>query len=222
MIGLDRLLGPLPVSSSDESSHAESLIRQVIVISLPTTVVTSAPDQHPGFPSPGFFPPSSGAFTLDLAKAIEKMEQDSTPRASQQPSPKDGVPPPVSCIPSAQGSGSSILPTQGSMSSIGGINIVPKRFFNQPLVSTSWADQVNKEEAACFSSISSEKGKANRFPSVPVLGEATCFPSVSVSDFHSSLYDADVSHVTRPEWYCLSQGDACYGDASPVLSWRRL
>jgi hypothetical protein len=95
MIGLDRLSGPLPISSSDESSHTESLICWVTEVSLPTMVVTSAPNQHPGFPLPGFFPPLSGAFTLDLAKVIEKMEQDSTPKASCRPSPKDGVP--VSC-----------------------------------------------------------------------------------------------------------------------------
>jgi hypothetical protein len=159
---------------------------------------------------PGFSPPSSGAFTLDLAKAIEKIEQDSTPKASCQPSPKDGVPPPVSHVPSTQGSGSFSSVTEGSRLSIGGINIVPKRFFNQPLVSASWADQVDREEAAHFSSItsSSEKDEATRFPSVSVPGEATHFPSAFVSNFHSSLYDTDVSRVTHPKWYCLSQGDA--------------
>jgi hypothetical protein len=171
-------------------------------------VITSMPDQHPGFPTPGFFPPSSGAFTLDLMKAIEKIEQDSTPKASRQPSPKDGVPPPVSCIPSAQG-GSSSGVAEGSPSSIGGINIVPKKIFNQPLVSTLWADQVDREEAACFPSItSSEKDEAMHFPSVSVPREATCFSSASISDFHSSLYDADVSRVMCLEWYRLSQGDA--------------
>jgi hypothetical protein len=172
-------------------------------------VITFAPDQYPRFFMPGFFPPSSGAFTLDLAKAIEKMEQDSTPKASCQPSPKDRVLPPISCIPSAQG-GSSSGVAEGSPSSIGGINIVPKKFFNQPPVSASWADQVDREKAAHFPSInsSSEKDRATGFPSVSVLGEATCFPSTSVSNFHSFLYDADISRVTRPEWYCLSQGDA--------------
>jgi hypothetical protein len=148
-IDLNRLSGPLPISSSDEVSHAESLIHWVTEVSPPTTVVTLAPDQHPGFPSPGFFPPLSGAFTLDLAKAIEKMEQDSTPKASHQPSPKDGVPPPVSHIPSAQGRSSSSA-AEGSTSSIGGINIVPEKFFNQSPVSALWADQVNKEEALLF------------------------------------------------------------------------
>jgi hypothetical protein len=170
-------------------------------------VVTSAPNQFPGLNLLGF-PLSSGAFTLDLANAIEKMEQDSTPKASRQASPKDGVPTPISCIPSAQGS-SSVPPTQSGLSSIGGINIVPKKFFNQSLVSASWADQVDQEEATRFPSISSsEKDEANRFPSVPVSGEADHFPSVSVSDFHSSLYDAGTDCVTHPEWYRLSQGDA--------------
>jgi hypothetical protein len=161
-------------------------------------VVTSAPNQHPGFPSPGFFPPSSGTFTLDLAKAIEKMEQDSIPKASRQPSPKDGAPPPVSCIPSAQGGSSSSAATEGGLSNIGGINIVPENFFNQPPVSASWADQVDREEATHFPSIAStsEKDNAMRFPSVSVLGEADRFPSVSVSNFHSSLYNADISWVT--------------------------
>jgi hypothetical protein len=161
----------------------------------PSTVVTSAPNQHPGFPLLGFFPPLSGAFTLDLAKAIKKMEQDSTPKASRQPSPKEGISPPVSHIPSAQGNSSSSA-AEGGLTSIGCINIVPENFFNQPPVSASWADQVNREEAT-------------RFPSVSVPGEADHFPLVSVSDFHGSLYDADISRVTRLEWYCLSQGDAC-------------
>jgi hypothetical protein len=30
----------------------------------------------------------------------------------------------------------------------------------------------------------------------------------SVSNFHLFLYDTNVSWVTCPEWYCLSQGDA--------------
>jgi hypothetical protein len=168
------------------------------------------PNQYPGFTLPGFFLPSSGAFTLDLAKAFEKIEQDSTPKASHQPSPKDGVPPPVSHVPSAQGSKLSMPSTQNGFSSIGDYNVVPEKIFNQPPVSALWADQVNREEATCFPSItfSSEKDKAVCFPSVPVPGEADCFPSASVSDFHSSLYDADASQVTPPEWYCLSQGDA--------------
>jgi hypothetical protein len=135
-IGLDRLSEPLPYSSSNESSHAKSLIHRVTAISPPTMVVTSAPNQHPGINSLGF-PPSSGAFTLDLAKAIECMEQDSTLWASRQPSPKDGVPPPISCAPSAQGSGSSMLSAQDGLSSIGGITIVPQKNFNQPPVSAS-------------------------------------------------------------------------------------
>jgi hypothetical protein len=209
MIGLDRLSGPLPISSSDESSHAESLIHWVTEIMPPSMVVTSAPNQHPGFPSPGFFPSLSGAFILDLAKAIKKMEQDSTPKASHQPSPKEGVPPPVSRIPSAQGSSFSSA-AEDSLSSIGGINIVLEKFFNQLPVSASWVDQVDREEATCFPSTASisEKDNAMRFPCVSVLGEADRFPSVSVSDFHGSLYDADVSQVTRPDWYRLSQGDA--------------
>jgi hypothetical protein len=115
----------------------------------------------------------------------------------------------MSCIPSAQG-GSSSSAAEGSTSSIGGINIVPKKFFNQSPVSVSWADQVNREEATHFPSITffSEKDEATRFPSVSVLGEADCFPSASMSDFHLSLYNADVSRVTHPEWYHLSQGDA--------------
>jgi hypothetical protein len=146
---------------------------------------------------------------LDLAKAIEKMEQDSTPKVSHRLSPKDGVPPPVSHIPSAQ-DGSSSGVTEGSPLSIGGINIVPKKFFNQPLVSALWADQVNREEATHFPSItsSSEKDKATHFSSVSIPGEAISFPSASISDFHSSLYDADVSRVTHPEWYHLSQDNA--------------
>jgi hypothetical protein len=172
-------------------------------------VITSAPNQYPGFPSLGFFPPSSGAFTLHLAKAIEKMEQDSTPKASCRSSPKEGVPPPVSCIPSTQCSSSSSA-AEGGLSSIGGINIVPEKYFNQPPVSASWVDQVDREEATCFPSNASisEKDDAKRFPSVSVPGEANHFPSISISDFHDSLYDTDVSRVTRPEWYCLSQGDA--------------
>jgi hypothetical protein len=172
-------------------------------------VVTSAPNQHPSFPLLGCFPPLLDAFTLDLAKAVEKMEQDSTPKASCQQSSKDGVPPPVSHIPSTQGSFFSSA-AEGSFSSIGSINIVPKKIFNQPPVSASWADQVDREEATCFPSTASisEKDNATCFPSISVLGEADRFPSVSVSNFHSSLYDADVSWVTRPEWYHLSQGDA--------------
>jgi hypothetical protein len=171
-------------------------------------VVTSAPNQHSEFPLLGFFPPSSGAFTLDLAKAIEKMEQDSTPKVSCQPSPKDGVPPPVSHIPSAQG-GSSSGVTEGGLLSIGGINIVPEKFFNQPPVSASWVDQVDRDEATHLPFITSfsEKDEAARFPSVSVPEEADRFPSVFVSDFHSSLYNANISRVTYPEWYCLSQGD---------------
>jgi hypothetical protein len=137
------------------------------------------------------------------------MEQDSTPKASRQASPKDGVPPPILQIPSAQGS-SSLLPTQGGLSSIGGINIVPEKIFNQPPVSALWVDQVDREEATCFpsTSSSSEKNEAKCFPSVPVPGEADRFPSVSILDFHSSLYDVGTDCVTCPEWYCLSQGDA--------------
>jgi hypothetical protein len=122
----------------------------------------------------------SGTFTQNLAQAIQKLEQDFTPKASCQPSLKDEVSPPVSCIPcipSAQGSSS--MSALGSLLSIGGITIVPKKFFNMPPVSASWVDQVEKEEA-------------------------NYFPSVSILDFHSSLYDADVNCVTHPEWYCLS------------------
>jgi hypothetical protein len=135
MIGLNKLSGPLPISSSNESSHIESLIRRVTEILPLTMVVTSAPNQFPSLNSPGF-PLLSGAFTLNLANAIKRMEQDSTPKASQQASPKDGAPPPISQILSAQGS-SSLPPTQGGLSSIGGINIVPEKNFNQPPVSAS-------------------------------------------------------------------------------------
>jgi hypothetical protein len=64
-------------------------------------------------------------------------------------------------------------------------------------MSASWADQVKREEALRLPSISSSgKEEANRFS------------SVSVSDFHGSLYDADVDRVVHPEWFCLSQGNA--------------
>jgi hypothetical protein len=124
------------------------------------------------------------------------MEQDSTPRALHQPSLKDGISPPVSCIPSTEGSSSGFA-AQSSSSSIGGINIVPEAFFNQPPMSASWADQVKREEASLL-------------PSILSLGkeEANCFPSISVSDFHGSLYDADIDHIVHPKWFHLSQGDA--------------
>jgi hypothetical protein len=158
-------------------------------------VVTLVPNQFPGLNSPGF-PPSSGAFTLDLANAIERMEQDSTPKALHQPSPKDGIFPPVSQIPSADGR-TSTSAAQGSISSIGGINIVLEKFFNQPPISASWADQVEKEEVTHLPSVSSS-----------VKEEADHFPSVSVLDFHTSLYNEDVNCITRPKWFHLSQGDA--------------
>jgi hypothetical protein len=54
-------------------------------------------------------------------------------------------------------------------------------------MSASWADQVKKEEAMRLLSVSSGKEEANRFS------------SVSVSDFHGSLYDVDIDHITCPE-----------------------
>lgn len=89
-IDLNRLSGPLPVTSSEGSSHPKTLICEVTAVLLPSLAATLAPNQFPGLNSLGISL-ESGVFTQDLACTTVHMELDSTLRASQCPSPSKEV-----------------------------------------------------------------------------------------------------------------------------------